>query len=186
MLTAHEVLHGYSLGIFPMAEPDEDHTIYWYEPEFRGIILPEEFRCPKNLRRTYNKGDFDLYINRDFVGVMRACAQRDETWISEEIIEVYHELMRMGYGFSFEVWKDNEMAGGLYGVAIGRVFFGESMFHKVTDASKIALVFLMDWMNKNEFRLLDCQFITDHLKQFGAREIPQKAYLQLLQKFILR
>ncbi len=184
MLNAHEVLHGYSIGIFPMAEPDEENTIYWYEPELRGIILPEEFRCPKNLKREFKKGLFELCINRDFEGTMRACSRREETWISEEIVEVYCGLKDMGYAFSFEVWQNNEMVGGLYGVAIGKVFFGESMFHKVTNASKIAMVFLMEWMNKNNFKLLDCQFITDHLKQFGAKEVEQKDYLKLLEQHL--
>ncbi len=184
MLNAHQVLHGYSNGIFPMAEPEEDNAIYWYEPQLRGIIIPSEFICNKNLRRECRKGLFQLVINKDFEGTMRACAQREETWISEEIIEVYCGLKDMGYGFSFEVWSDNEMVGGLYGVAMGKVFFGESMFHKVTNASKIALVFLVEWMKANQMELLDCQFITEHLKQFGAKEIPQSEFLIMLNKLL--
>ncbi len=181
MLTAHQVLHGYTQGIFPMADPDEGNAIFWYEPEMRGIILPEEFKAPKNLRREYKKKDFELKINSDFEQTMRNCATRDETWISEEIIEVYSGLHKMGYGYSFEVWKDGEMAGGLYGIAMGKIFFGESMFHTVTNCSKIAMMFLMEWMQFNKFQVLDCQFITDHLKQFGAREIPQEDYLLMLE-----
>lgn len=180
MLNAHQVLHGYANGIFPMAEPDEDNVIYWYEPELRGIILPSEFKCPKNLKREYKKGLYQYHINKDFEKTMRSCANREETWISEEIIDVYCGLMRVGYGFSFEVWDGNQLVGGLYGVAMGKVFFGESMFHTVTNASKLALVFLMEWMNSHGFELLDCQFITEHLKQFGAKEIPQSSYLELL------
>lgn len=180
MLTAHQVLHGYMQGIFPMAEPDEDNAIYWYEPKLRGIILPNEFKISKNLKREYRKNKFELAINKDFEATMRACAQREETWISEEIIDVYCGLKEMGYGYSFEVWLENKLVGGLYGVAIGKAFFGESMFHTVTNASKIALVYLLEWINQNGIILLDCQFMTEHLKQFGAKEISQKAYLKLL------
>lgn len=165
-----------------MADPDEDNAIYWYEPEMRGIILPEEFYIPKNLAREYRKKEFELKINNDFERTVRNCAERDETWISEEIIDVYKGLYKMGYGYSFEIWRNGDMIGGLYGIAMGRIFFGESMFHKATNASKIAIVCLMEWMKENEFMVLDCQFITDHLKQFGAREIPQKEYLVLLEK----
>ena len=182
MLTAHQVLHGYTQGVFPMADPDEDNAIFWYEPEMRGVIFPDEFHVPKNLLKEYKRHKFRLLVNGDFEKTMRECAKRDETWISEEIIEVYNGLHKMGYGHSFEVWQGNEMVGGLYGIAMGKIFFGESMFHTVTNASKIALVFLMEWMKQAEFRLLDCQFITDHLKQFGAREIPQQEYLELLDK----
>ena len=181
MLNAHQVLHGYANGIFPMAEPEEDNAIYWYEPELRGILLPSEFNCPKNLKREYKKGKYQYIINKDFEGTMRACAKREETWISEEIIEVYCGLNEMGYGFSFEVWDGVMLIGGLYGVAMGKVFFGESMFHTVTNASKLALVFLVEWMVQFDIRLLDCQFITTHLKQFGVKEIPQSDYLTLLQ-----
>ena len=182
MLTAHQVLHGYTQGVFPMADPDEDNAIFWYEPEMRGVILPHEFKVPKNLRREYKQHEFELKVNSAFEQAMRNCARRDETWISEEIIDVYNGLYNMGYGFSFEVWLGNDMVGGLYGIAMGKVFFGESMFHKVTNASKIALVFLMEWMEMNKFLMLDCQFITEHLKQFGAKEIPQSEYLVLLEK----
>lgn len=182
MLTAHQVLHGYTLGVFPMADPDEGNAIFWYEPEMRGIILPSEFKASKSLRQEYNKGKFELRINGNFEVCMRRCAEREETWISEEIVEVYCALHQMGYGFSFEAWLDGEMAGGLYGIALGKVFFGESMFHRVSNASKVSLMFLVNWMKANGYTLLDCQFITEHLKQFGAREIPQKEYLKLLKK----
>lgn len=182
MLTAHQVLHGYTLGVFPMADPDEGNAIFWYEPEMRGIILPSEFRASKSLRLEYNKGKFDLRVNSDFEACMRYCADRHETWISDEIIEVYCALHDMGHGFSFEAWLDGEMVGGLYGIALGKAFFGESMFHRVSNASKVALMFLVNWMKANGFTLLDCQFITDHLRQFGAREVTQKEYLKMLKK----
>ncbi|NQW41935.1 MAG: leucyl/phenylalanyl-tRNA--protein transferase [Bacteroidetes bacterium] len=181
MLTAHQVLHGYSQGIFPMAEPEEDNEIYWYEPTLRGIILPEEFKVSKNLLKEYRKEIFQLYKNKNFKATITACSKRDETWISDEIIEVYCGLHKMGYAHSFEAWQDGQLVGGLYGVAIGKVFFGESMFHTVTNASKIGLMFLLDWINTNDFVLVDCQFMTEHLKQFGAKEISQKDYLLLLE-----
>lgn len=168
-----------------MAEPDEDNTIYWYEPTFRGIIPLETFKVSKNLQKLYNKKKFDLRINFDFEAVMRACASRDETWISEELIEIYCALNKIGNAFSFEAWLDGKLAGGLYGVSMGRAFFGESMFHNVTDASKIALMFLVETLKKENYQLLDCQFITEHLKQFGAVEIPQSDYLILLHEALL-
>ncbi len=128
MLNAHEVLNGYANGVFPMAEPSEDNVIYWYEPELRGIILPSEFNCPKNLRKEYNRGKFQYFINKDFEATMRSCANREETWISEEIIEVYSGLKSMGYGFSFEVWQGDVMVGGLYGIALGKVFLEKVCF----------------------------------------------------------
>ncbi len=164
-----------------MAHPEENNEIYWHEPIMRGIIPLDNFKIPKNIYKKYNKNEFDLYINKDFEGVIRSCAERDETWISEEIIECYCELHRMGYAHSFEAWKDGELVGGLYGVALGRAFFGESMFHKVTDASKIALIFLLEFLRDHDFMLLDTQYITDHLKQFGAIEIPQAEFLRLLE-----
>lgn len=180
MLTAHQVLHAYTQGIFPMADPDENNEIFWYEPTMRGVIFPGEFHVSKNLRRLIAKKTFELRMDGDFEACIRGCAARPETWISEEIIEVYTGLHQMGYAHSFEAWQDGKMAGGLYGVALGKVFFGESMFHKVTDASKAALVFLVEWMKKEGYELLDCQFINEHLLQFGAREIKQEEFLELL------
>lgn len=182
MLTAHQVLHGYTKGIFPMADPDEDDVVFWYEPDMRGVIIPEEFHIPKNLRRLYNKQPFELRINSNFRLCMRHCSMRSETWISDEIIDVYTGLHKMGYGYSFEAWLNGKMVGGLYGVAMGKAFFGESMFHTVTDASKVALVFLMEWINKNGYTIVDCQFINNHLLQFGAKEIPQEDFLVLLEQ----
>jgi leucyl/phenylalanyl-tRNA---protein transferase len=182
MLTAHQVLHGYTQGIFPMADPEEDDAIFWYEPEMRGVIIPSEFHIPKNLKKLYQKNIFECRINSDFLTCIQNCSNRDETWISDEIIDVYHGLHKLGYGFSFEAWLDGEMVGGLYGIAMGKVFFGESMFHKVSNASKIALLFLMEWVIENGIELVDCQFINNHLLQFGAKEIPQKEFIQLLNK----
>lgn len=180
ILTPNQVLHGYSMGIFPMADPDEGDVIHWYEPKLRGIIPLDTFKIPKNLRRLIKQQKFEVTINLDFEGVMRACAQREDTWISEEIIYVYTRLYEAGWGYSFETRLNGELVGGLYGIAMGKAFFGESMFHTVTDASKVALVYLVSWMKDNGLELLDTQFITDHLRQFGAIEIPQKKYLELL------
>jgi leucyl/phenylalanyl-tRNA--protein transferase len=182
MLTAHQVLHGYTQGIFPMADPEEMDEIFWYEPDYRGIILPGEFHIPKNLRLLYKKNPFEMRINSDFKTCMLNCSKREETWISEEIVDVYVALYEMGYGYSFEAWQDGVMVGGLYGISMGRVFFGESMFHTRSNASKIALVYLMEWMDRGDYTLLDCQFINDHLLQFGAKEIPQSDYLLLLEE----
>jgi leucyl/phenylalanyl-tRNA--protein transferase len=179
------VLYAYTKGIFPMAHSDEDNTIYWHEPIMRGIIPLEEFKVSKNLRRLYRSGKFDQYINRDFEGVIRACAGREETWISEEIIQVFLQLHEMGYAHSFETWNVGKLVGGLYGVAIGRAFFGESMFHEVTDASKTALVFLVEFLKEKQFTLLDTQYITEHLRSFGAIEIPQAEYMKLLEEALM-
>lgn len=174
------VLYAYTQGVFPMAHPEEDNAIYWHEPHMRGIIPLDAFRVSKNLAREFRSGKFDYAIDRDFGAVLRACAAREETWISEEIIEVYQALHEMGYAHSFEVWKDEQLVGGLYGVAMGRAFFGESMFHRVTNASKLALVFLVEYLRQQGFVLLDTQFQTEHLAQFGAVEIPQAEYMKLL------
>jgi leucyl/phenylalanyl-tRNA--protein transferase len=185
ILDPNMVLYAYTKGIFPMAHSDEDHAIYWHEPIIRGIIPLEEFKVSKNLRRLYRSGKFDQYINRNFEGVIRACAAREETWISEEIIQVFMQLHDMGYAHSFETWHEGKLVGGLYGVAMGRAFFGESMFHEVTDASKTALVFLVEFLKEKQFSLLDTQYITEHLRSFGAIEIPQAEYLKLLEEALM-
>lgn len=180
MLKADELIYAYTQGYFPMADPDEDGQIYWYKPELRGIIPLDSFHIPKNLKRLFKKEVFELRINTAFREVMEACAERVTTWISDEIIDTYCELHDRGYAHSFEVWQNGELVGGLYGVAIGKAFFGESMFHKVTDASKIALVYLVDFLNHSGFSLLDTQYINDHLLQFGAIEITNDEYEKLL------
>ena len=180
MLDPAELLYAYSQGYFPMAVPEDDNEIFWFKPDMRGIIPLETFHVSKNLKRLYKRGHFKLRINGDFEGTMRGCAAREDTWISEDIIASYCKLNEMGYGFSFETWREGQLVGGLYGVAIGKVFFGESMFHKETDASKIALVFLVEFLKENDFRLLDTQYINDHLLQFGAKEVPNEEYEEML------
>ncbi len=184
MLDPTELLYAYSQGYFPMAVPEEDNEIYWFKPDKRGIIPLDKFHLSKNLRRLYNKQYFDLKINGDFVSTMQGCAEREDTWISEDIINSYTKLNELGYAFSFETWREGKLVGGLYGVSLGKVFFGESMFHTETDASKIALVFLVNFLIENDYKLLDTQYINSHLKQFGAIEIPNEEYEELLEDAI--
>jgi leucyl/phenylalanyl-tRNA--protein transferase len=181
LLDPNVIIHAYTKGYFPMAHPEDGNAIFWHLPEIRGIIpLDERFKASKNLQKLYKKGKFQLFQNRDFEGVIRNCAARDDTWISEEIIDSYIDLHEMGIAHSFEAWHNGELAGGLYGLAIGKAFFGESMFHLVTDASKIALLFLVDSLREKGFTLLDSQYLNDHIKQFGAYEIEHEEYLELL------
>lgn len=185
MLTPEQVLYGYGIGIFPMAHEEENNTIYWYEPELRGIIPLDGLKISKSLKQTLRSKKFNVSLNTCFEEVMRACADRSERWISEEIISVYCQLHKMGYAHSIEVTNaDNNLVGGLYGVSLGKAFFGESMFHKERDTSKVALVYLVEWLNANQFTLLDTQYITDHLRTLGAIEIPKEAYLSLLKEAI--
>jgi leucyl/phenylalanyl-tRNA---protein transferase len=183
-LTADDLIYGYMNGIFPMA--DTDGTLYWYSPEPRAIIPIDAYKPPKSLRPVINKKTFEVRINTDFEGVMRNCAAArkgdSETWISEEIIEAYCELHHMGLAYSVETYIDNRLAGGLYGVAIGGAFFGESMFYKVPDASKVAFHYLLEILKKQGYELLDTQFINDNVKRFGAIEIPRGEYVKILKK----
>lgn len=167
-----------------MADPEEDDQIYWHTPKMRGIIpLDQRFKVSKNLRRLYKKNVFDIQINRNFEKVIRTCAElrSEDTWISDEIIEAYIGLHEEGFAHSFEAYKDGELVGGLYGVSIRKAFFGESMFHKVTDASKVCLVYLVEFLRENDFLLLDTQYLNPHIAQFGAYEIPHEIYLEKLE-----
>jgi leucyl/phenylalanyl-tRNA---protein transferase len=188
MLNTELLLQAYMAGAFPMAHPDQDNAIYWHTPAVRGIIpLDDRFLVPKNLKRLYKKTPFDLYINRAFEDVIRSCADlnREDTWISEEIIDAYTELHENGFAHSFEAWSNNELVGGLYGVSIGKAFFGESMFFKVRDASKIALIFLVEFLREHDFMLLDTQYLNPHLLQFGAYEITHEEYMDLLNEAVM-
>lgn len=174
-------------GAFPMAHPDQDNAIYWHTPAIRGIIpLDHRFKVPRNLMNLYQKKPFDLYINKDFPAVIRECGKRtnESTWISEEIIDAYIELHNRGFAHSFEAWQDKRLVGGLYGVSIGRAFCGESMFYRVSNASKIALIFLVEFLREKNYVVLDTQYLNPHLKQFGAYEISNDEYLDLLSKAI--
>ncbi|HOA73293.1 MAG TPA: leucyl/phenylalanyl-tRNA--protein transferase [Phycisphaerae bacterium] len=178
-LTPELLVAAYTAGLFPM---DVDGQIQWFSPDPRAIIPLDEFHASHTLRQTCRQGRFEVRIDGDFEAVMRGCADRAEgTWISEEIIEAYVTLHHLGLAHSVESWRNGELAGGLYGVALGGAFFGESMFSRQRDASKVALVALVQRMRDRGMTLLDIQFLTPHLARFGAREIPRDEYLDRLQ-----
>ncbi len=185
-ITPQVLLKAYSCGIFPMAESARDPTLYWIEPELRGILPLDGIDVPKRLARTIRQGKFEVRIDSDFRGVINGCAAsrpgRRTTWINQPIRELYAELFRMGHCHTVETWLDGRLVGGLYGVHVGRAFFGESMFSTERDASKVALVYLIARLIYGGFTLLDTQFVTDHLKQFGALEIPRAEFQQLLSR----
>jgi len=182
MIEPDLLLQGYRLGVFPMAM--EDNSIGWFSPDPRAIIPLEDFHVPHALRRSLRKHVFEIKIDNRFSEVIGACAKREDTWINREIIKSYTRLHELGYAHSVEAWREGKLAGGLYGVAVGGAFFGESMFHRVTDASKIALVALVQHLRSRKFVLLDTQWITPHLQQFGAIEISREHYLRLLRSAV--
>jgi len=177
MIASELLLQGYRLGVFPMAM--EDGAIEWFSPDPRAILPLEEFHVPHALRRVLRKEVFEIKIDNRFGEVIRACAKREDTWINREIVESYERLHELGYAHSVETWSNGKLAGGLYGVAIGGAFFGESMFHRERDASKIALVALVEHLRAKKFAVLDTQWLTPHLQQFGAIEISREHYLHL-------
>ncbi len=185
----NNVLDAYRNGLFPMSEDSNSSDIFWVKPKIRGVIDPYKVTIRKKLKRLLNKHSYFLKINTDFIGVIEGCAEpsknRKNTWINPSIIDVYIELHYKGYAHSIECYSNNELVGGLYGVAIGGVFFGESMFSKLQDASKIALLHLIDRLKVGNFSVLDTQFITEHLKTFGAYEIDQDKFLVILKKALL-
>ncbi len=178
MIAMNHLLHGYRNGVFPMGM--EDGEIQWFSPDPRTIIPLDTFHVPHGLKRTLKKNLFEIRIDTAFETVMRQCAKRDETWINEEIIESYVVLHRAGHGHSVEAWQNGQLAGGLYGVALGGAFFGESMFHLVTDASKVALHALVMRLRERGFTLLDTQWTTPHLQRFGVLEISRRQYIERL------
>lgn len=181
-LTADDLIYGYMNGIFPMA--DADSTLYWYAPDPRAIIPIETYKPPRSLRPVLNKKQFEVRVNTDFEQVMRYCSlprsEHDSTWISEEIINAYTELHQMGLAHSVETYIDDRLVGGLYGVSLGSAFFGESMFHHVSNASKVAFHYLIMTLREQQFSLLDTQFINDNVRRFGAIEISKADYLRQL------
>lgn len=179
ILDAELLLNAYRCGIFPMAEGKEGE-IHWYEPERRAIVPLDGLIISRSLAQTLKKKVFEIRLNTAFESVMRYCAEREETWISETIIQSYCELHRRRYAFSVESWNDGNLVGGLYGVALGGAFFGESMFSRMKDASKVALVALVNQLQQQRFVLLDAQFMTPHLESLGAVEISQREYLKHL------
>jgi leucyl/phenylalanyl-tRNA--protein transferase len=178
------LVSAYTHGWFPMA--GEDGVVRWYSPDPRGIIPLDRFHVPSRLDRVVRSKRFQIEIDRAFPDVIRACAAADRdpddpgSWISEELVQSYLALHEQGVAHSVEAWKDGDLVGGLYGVAIGGAFFGESMFHRATDASKVALVGLVDRLRSRGYALLDTQWVTEHLEQFGAIEVPRARYLRLL------
>ena len=181
-LTPELLCYAYRNGIFPMANPEEGNAIYFYKPDPRAILPFDRFHVSKTLGRTVRQARFEVVCDRDFKGVMRACADRSTTWISEQIIEVYTALHTLGLAHSVECWQEGVLVGGLYGVAIGGAFFGESMFHRERDASKVALVHLVDRLRAGGYVLHDIQYMTPHLLRFGAIEIPALEYERRLVK----
>jgi leucyl/phenylalanyl-tRNA--protein transferase len=184
-ITPEVLLKAYACGIFPMAESAEDPALYWIEPEKRGVIPLEAFHVPGRLARTVRSDRFEVRINHDFEAVLDGCAEpqpgRARTWINQRIRALYRRLYDIGHCHSVEAYEDGRLAGGLYGVCLGRAFFGESMFHRSRDASKVALVHLVARLKAGDFRLLDTQFVTDHLKTFGAVEVSRRQYHRLLE-----
>ncbi len=180
ILTPDILLDAYRIGFFPMAE-SRDGPLSWYSPDPRGIIPLRPGNIPRSVRKLVRDGRFEVRFDTSFEQVMRACAEREETWISEEIIAVYTALFKVGYGHSVEAWEGGALVGGLYGVAIGGAFFGESMFSRVSGTSKVALASLLTRLEASGFSLLDSQYITPHLAQFGAIEVPRIEYLALLE-----
>lgn len=178
VIPPHILLGAYAHGVFPMAEGGE---LLWFSPLRRGVIpLDERFHVPKGLRRALKKRPFEVRRDTAFEEVVRGCAERAETWIDESIIESYRGLFEIGHAHCFECWDDEGLQGGLYGVSLGRAFFGESMFSRKSDASKIALVHLVEWLRERRCVLLDTQWMTDHLRQFGGFEVSRDEYLERL------
>ena len=175
-LTPELLLHGYSIGIFPMAEHRDDPEIFWVDPRRRGVMPLNGFHISRSLTRAMRRSTFHHTINRDFDGVVAGCADREDTWINAEITALYTALHHAGHAHSLEVWDGTALVGGVYGVTLGRAFFGESMFSRRTNASKMALAALVDRLRHASFTLFDTQFLTDHLASLGAQEISRAEY----------
>ncbi|WP_170426616.1 leucyl/phenylalanyl-tRNA--protein transferase [Ruegeria arenilitoris] len=183
-LTPELLLHGYSIGIFPMAEHRDDPELFWVDPKFRGVFPLDGFHISRSLARRIRKCGFTISINRDFAGVVDGCADRADTWINAELRDLYQQLHLAGRAHSLEVWDEGTLVGGVYGVALGAAFFGESMFSRRKDASKIALAYLIDRLRQTGFRLFDTQFLTAHLASLGAIEISRTQYRVELEEAI--
>jgi leucyl/phenylalanyl-tRNA---protein transferase len=180
VLSSELLLCAYASGLFPMANDRHDPTIYWIEPRRRGLLPLDGFHVPRSLRKLIRQNRFEIRTDCDFRQVITACAasrpERPRTWLNDELIELYCELHELGYTHSVESWLNGRLVGGLYGVTLGAAFFGESMFSHERDASKVALVSLVERLRAGGYRLLDTQFVTDHLRQFGATEVSRAAY----------
>jgi len=188
-ITPELIIRAYQAGIFPMSEDAQDENLFWVSPELRGIIPLDGFRLSTSLRKAIRKSGFEVKVDTDFEAVIEACAtvgaDRDTTWINRTIRSVYGELFQRGVAHTVEVWDGTELVGGLYGLAIGGAFFGESMFHRRTNASKIAMAHLVERLNTGGFVLLDTQFLTDHLESLGGIEIPRELYEERLAEALL-
>ncbi len=184
LVTPSLLLRAYACGIFPMADSADDPTLYWVEPEMRGVLPLDRFHVPRRLARTVRAGHFEIRVDSDFDAVIAACAAprpgRRATWINEPIRKLYGALFRSGHVHTVEAWREGRLVGGLYGVKLRAAFFGESMFSFERDASKVALVHLVARLRRRGFKLLDAQFITAHLAQFGAIELARDDYIELL------
>lgn len=185
-ITPQILLKAYAAGVFPMAESADDPSLYWIDPDERGIIPLDGFHVPRSLRKTIRQEPFEIRIDTAFDEVMAACAEerpeRPSTWINTRIRSLYGQLFKMGFCHSVECWREDKLVGGLYGVCIAGAYFGESMFSRERDASKVALTYLVARLKAGGFTLLDTQFVTDHLIRFGAREIEREQYHQLLEE----
>lgn len=175
-LSPELLLHGYSIGIFPMAEHRDDPDLFWVDPKFRGVFPLDGFHISRSLARRMRRGGYTITINQNFDGVVDGCSDRIDTWINPELRRLYQMLHQSGHAHSLEVWNDAALVGGVYGIALGAAFFGESMFSRQTDASKIALAYLVDRLRRTGFMLFDTQFLTAHLASLGAIEVPRVVY----------
>ena len=188
VITPEVMLRAYAAGIFPMAESADDPSLFWVEPELRGVIPLDRFHLASRLARTVRSDRFEIRVDSAFDEVIAACAEakpdRLETWINGRIRQIFRELFRLGHVHTVECWRDGRLVGGLYGLALGGAFFGESMFHRETDASKVALVHLVARLRRGGYSLLDAQFQTSHLAQFGTQEVPRAAYQGRLDRAI--
>ncbi|MFL2661596.1 MAG: leucyl/phenylalanyl-tRNA--protein transferase [Alphaproteobacteria bacterium] len=184
-LSTHLVLKAYERGLFPMSDSNNDPYIYWVEPKERGIIDLQEFKVPKSLKKIIKKNNYEIKINSRFEDVIKLCAKnryRNTSWINNQIIENYTKLNKLGFAKSVEYYFNKKLVGGLYGIILGKIFCGESMFSLVPNASKISLVYLAVLLKENGFKFIDTQFYSDHLKQFGTKKISKKDYQNILKK----
>ena len=183
-LSPELLLHGYSIGIFPMAEHRHDPELFWVDPKIRGVFPLDGFHISRSLARRIRNCGFNVTIDQDFAGVVDGCADRADTWINDELRSLYQRLHVSGHAHSLEIWDGTSLVGGVYGVVLGAAFFGESMFSRRRDASKIALAYLTDRLLQTGFQLFDTQFLTAHLASLGAIEIPRSRYRSLLEEAI--
>jgi len=179
-LTPNLILNAYAQGIFPMAESRDDDGLFWLDPDLRGVIPLDGFHISRSLRKTILREPYQIKVDTNFAGVIESCADREETWINAPIFSIYMDLFHAGYAHSIEVWDGDTLVGGVYGVTLKGAFFGESMFSRRPDASKIALAYLVSRLNAGGFKLFDTQFLTPHLASMGGVEIPRSSYRQAL------